>query len=93
MNNNKNVSDSEIPTHVVFVEAWIEKDGKFLLAQGSFIRSSGHHVVGLSFKAQWISGEAQPLEDQEKVAWVAKNKLKDYLDHHWDHTLQKLNSV
>jgi len=121
------MSHNDMPLHVVFVEAWIRKDDKYLLAKrsskddqaagkwavpwgkvdmelednivenalkrevmeevwveidnfqflgsNSFIRSSGHHVVGLSFVAEWKSWEALPLEDQDEVRWVTIEEM------------------
>jgi len=48
-----------------------------LIYNDGFIRVSGHHVVMLTFLCQYKSGEAQPLEDQEEVAWKTLNELKE----------------
>jgi ADP-ribose pyrophosphatase YjhB (NUDIX family) len=133
---------ANIPLHVVFVEAWIKKDGKFLLAKRSskddqaagkwavpggkaefnlgsgiieetlarevqeevglkignlqylcsrsFIRSSGHSVIALSFIADYFSGQARALEDQEEVKWATLEEAKKILDEHWKNTLTSL---
>ena len=128
------MSKDEIPLHVVFVEAWVIKEDKILLAKRSekddqaagcwtapggkvemevghnviedtlarevmeevgievhnvrylsstsFIRSSGDHVVGMSFAVDYKSGEPQALEDQDEVKWVsldeARRLIMDY---------------
>jgi 8-oxo-dGTP diphosphatase len=53
----------------------IEDQVEYLASQ-SFIRVSGHHVVGLYFLCHHKAGEAKPLEDQEEVKWVTANELK-----------------
>jgi 8-oxo-dGTP diphosphatase len=132
----------KIPLHVVFVEAWVRKDGKYLLAKRSskddqaagkwavpggkvgmelepeiiknslkrevmeevgieiknikfltsrsFIRSSGHHVVALSFTADHKSGVTKPLEGQDEIRWVTVKQMEALLDDHWDGTLKAL---
>jgi len=136
------MSDINMPLHVVFVEAWVKKDDKYLLAKRSskddqaagkwavpggkvdmdlgdniienslrreikeevgvevsdfrffasrsFIRSSGHHVVALSFIADYKSGEAKPLEDQDEVKWVEIGEMDSLLDDHWINVLKAL---
>jgi len=126
---------TEIPLHVVFVEARVKKGNKYLLAKRSskddqaagkravpggkveielesdiienslrrevieevgiqienfqflgsrsFLRSSGHHVVALSFLADHKSGEAMPLDDQDEVKWVEIEEMESLLDDHW----------
>lgn len=137
--------ENNIPLHVVFVEAWVKKDGKYLLAKRSskddqaagkwavpggkvemelengivenavkrevmeevgvevenfrflgsrsFIRSSGHHVVGLSFVADYKSGEARPLEDQDEIRWVSVEEMEELLDDHWTEVLKALKEM
>jgi len=139
------MSHTEIPLHVVFVDAWIKKNGKFLLAQRSskddqsaglwaapggkvemeicdeiveeairreireevgveitnlryfasksFVRSSGHHVISLSFLADYLSGEAKPLEDQQAVGWFTIEEMKPMLSGFWTKTLETLRTV
>ncbi|MFH0856904.1 MAG: NUDIX domain-containing protein [bacterium] len=139
------MTNTNIPLHVVFVEAWIKKGDKYLLARRSskdeqaagrwavpggkvdmeiedhiienslkreimeevgieadnfkffasrsFIRASGHHVVGLSFVADYKSGEAMPLEDQDEVRWVTMPEMEDLLDEHWDEILKELRKI
>lgn len=136
------MSDINMPLHVVFVEAWICKDGKYLLAKRSskddqaagkwavpggkvdmelgediienslrreireevgvevanfrffssrsFIRSSGHHVVALSFIVDYQSGEAMALEDQDEVKWVEIEEMESLFDDHWTNVLKAL---
>jgi len=139
------MSDSNIPLHIVFVEAWIKKGDKYLLAQRhpqddqaagkwtapggkvemelegdilentlkrevmeevgveienfrllsnhSFIRSSGHYVVVLSFLADYKSGEARPLDDQAEVRWVTLDEMERLLDKDWVEILRHLREV
>lgn len=139
------MTNTDIPLHVVFVEAWIKKDDKYLLARRSskddqaagkwavpggkvdmelenriienslkreimeevgieadnfkfmtsrsFIRSSGHHVVGLSFRADYKLGEAMPLEDQDEIRWVTFEEMEDLLDEHWNGVLSVLKQI
>ena len=136
------MTKENIPLHVVFVEAWVKKDNKYLLAKRSskddqaagkwampggkvdmelesniienslkrevmeevgvkvsnpkffasrsFIRSSGDHVIGLSFLLDYESGEARPLEDQDEVRWVKFEELGDLLGDHWKDVLINL---
>ncbi len=136
------MTKENIPLHVVFVEAWIKKDNKYLLARRSlkddqaagkwaipggkvdmelesnivenslkrevmeevgikvsnlrffasrsFIRSSGHHVVGLSCLLDYEDGEAKPLEDQDEVRWVTFKEMVFLLDDHWNDVLASL---
>ena len=139
------MSNTNIPLHVVFVEAWIKKGEKYLLAKRSskddqaagkwavpggkidmelesnivenslkrevmeeiglevdnfqflssrsFIRSSGHHVIALSFVADYKSGEAKPLEDQDEIRWVTIDEMECLLDDHWTGVLNALKNV
>jgi len=139
------MAKNNIPLHVVFVEAWVKKGEKYLLAKRSskddqsagkwavpggkvdmelesniienslkrevmeevgikvfnprffasrsFIRSSGHHVVGLSFVLDYESGEAKPLEDQDEVRWVTLEEMEALLDEHWDDVLINLKEI
>jgi len=134
-----------IPLHVVFVEAWIRKEDKYLLAKRStdddqapgtwalpggkvefekvdrilektltreireevgvevsnpryffsraFIRSSGDHVVGLSFLVDHLSGKAKPLEDHDEVRWATIEEVEDLLDDYFKETLDALKSI
>lgn len=134
-----------MPVHVVFVEAWVKKSDKYLLAKRSskddqsagkwavpggkvdmelesniienalarevmeevgvkvsnpkyfasrsFIRSSGHHVIGLSFLLDYVSGEAKPLEGQDEVRWVTLGEMEVLLDEHWDDVLASLKKI
>ncbi len=121
--------ENDINLHIVLVQAWIYKHGKFLMSQRSlldkqapgmwsipggkvdldlgpnvventlkkeileevnlriqgnlkylgsqsFIRSSGHHVVSLTFIAMYKSGKAKPLEDQEAVKWMTVEEIE-----------------
>jgi len=48
-----------------------------LLTNNTFIRSTGQHVVALTFLCHWKSGEAKPLEDTIGVKWISEEELKD----------------
>lgn len=50
------------------------------LGSGGFYRVSGHHVVKLEFLAEWKSGIAKPLEDQDDIKWVTGEELKNLKD-------------
>lgn len=138
------MTHTDIPLHVVFVEAWVKKGDRYLLAKRSskddqaaskwavpggkvdmeleshivenalkrevreevgievdhlrffasrsFVRSSGHHVVALSFTAEYVSGEAMPLEDQDEIRWVTLEEIESLLDDHWTDVLRALKN-
>ncbi len=75
----------------IMEEVWIEIfDTLQFFASRSFIRSSGHHVVALSFMAKYKSGEALPLEDQDEVRRVTIEEMKSLFDDHRTNTISKL---
>jgi 8-oxo-dGTP diphosphatase len=51
-----------------------------LVYNDSFTRVDGSHVVALTFLCDWVSGEAMPLEDTEKVKWFTLEELKNFPD-------------
>lgn len=53
-------------------------DSPRMIADNTFIRSSGQHVLVLIFLCRWKSGEATPLEDRSGVAWVKEKDLGKY---------------
>lgn len=60
----------------VMEEVGVEiKDDVKLIYNDAFIRSSGHHVIMLTFLCDWKSGEAKPMEDQEEVAWLSLEEI------------------
>lgn len=67
------------------------------LASQAFIRTSGDHVVSLMFTAEWASGEAQPLEDQQAVDWKTISELEQIITEqnlkHFAGALLKLKSL
>ena len=71
-------------------EVWVEIDNLTFLGSSSFIRSSGHHVIGLSFIADHVSGEALPLEDQDEVRRVDIEEMETLMVDHWKPTIQAL---
>lgn len=48
-----------------------------LLANNTFIRSTGQHVVALIFLCHHKAGEAKPLEDTIDVKWITEEELKE----------------
>lgn len=50
------------------------------LASQIFTRSSGHSVVGIYFKCEYKSGEARPLEDQERIKWLSLTEIMELLE-------------
>lgn len=66
------------------------KDELELVTSKSFIRSSGDHVVGLSFVVEYKSGEPQPLEDQERVKWATKDEMLNLMPDYFHKTIYKL---
>lgn len=76
----------------VMEEVWVEIQNLQFISSRSFIRSSWHHVVGLSFVAEHKSGEALPLEDQDEVKWVEIEEMEALFDDHWKDTLRILKS-
>lgn len=55
----------------------IEEEVK-LMANNTFIRSTGHHVVVLVFLCTWKSGVAKPLEDTIDVKWITREEVGQY---------------
>ncbi len=53
-------------------------DDIVLIGNDSFIRSSGHHVIGLIFLCKWKSGIAKPLEDHDKITWLTLQELTNF---------------
>jgi 8-oxo-dGTP pyrophosphatase MutT (NUDIX family) len=48
-----------------------------LIANNTFIRSTGQHVVALIFLCHWKSGEAKPLEDTIDIKWISEEALSN----------------
>ncbi len=77
----------------VMEEVGIEISNIKYFSSRSFVRSSGDNVVAMSFTADYISGEARPLEDQDEVIWIKPKYLQDYLhEPFWKNALEKLNA-
>ncbi len=75
----------------IMEEVGIEiEDELELISSRSFVRSSGDHVVGMSFLATYKSGEPQPLEDQEAVKWTTKKEMLEVMPEHFKKTILKL---
>ena len=53
-------------------------DDVILVANNTFIRSSGQHVIALICLCSWKSGEAKALEDTIGVHWISKEELASY---------------
>lgn len=77
----------------VMEEVGIKVTNPRFIASKSFIRSSGHHVVGLSFLLDYESGQAKPLEDQDEVRWVTFEEMEALLDKHWSDVLASLKKI
>lgn len=61
----------------VLEEVGIEIGDNFVfIGSSAFVRSSGHHVVSLTFVCDYKSGEAQALEDQNAVGWYTLDELE-----------------
>jgi len=50
-------------------------DDVSLIANNTFIRTTGHHVVVLIFLCHWESGQAMALEDTTDVRWITEKDL------------------
>ena len=55
----------------------IEENVQFI-ANNTFIRSTGQHVIALIFLCHWKSGEAKALEDTNDVKWITKEEIDDF---------------
>lgn len=49
-----------------------------LLANNTFIRSTGHHVIVLLFLCHWESGRAKPLDNTLSVRWISENDIDNF---------------
>lgn len=49
-----------------------------LIANNTFIRSTGQHVIALMFLCHWKSGEAKPLDDTSNVKWITKEEIGEF---------------
>jgi len=56
----------------------IINDNIKLIANNTFIRTGGQHVIALVFICYWVSGIARPCEDTEDVAWITEEDLRFY---------------
>ncbi len=74
----------------IMEEVGVEVENFTFLMSRSFIRSSGHHVVALSFITEYKSGEAKPLEDQDEVRRVTIEEMKTLFDDHRTDTVHAL---
>lgn len=54
------------------------EDHAILLANNTFIRSTGQHVVALIFLCHWKSGEAKALEDTNDVRWITREEITNF---------------
>lgn len=63
----------------VLEETGVEiEDEVKLIANNTFIRSTGHHVVALIFLCKWKSGKAKALEDTIDVKWITNGEVGQY---------------
>jgi len=60
----------------IMEEVGLEIENLQFLGSASFVRSCGHHVVGLSFTADHVSGMAMALDDQDEVRWVTIEEME-----------------
>lgn len=81
LNQEPNILENNLKKEV-FEEVGLEIGNIQYLISRSFIRSSGHNVIWVVFRADWVSGEAQALDDQEEIKWIDPNKLSNILDNH-----------
>jgi len=49
-----------------------------LIANNTFIRSDGTHVIALIFLCHYASGRAKALEDTIAVKWIKKEEIDKY---------------
>jgi 8-oxo-dGTP diphosphatase len=49
-----------------------------LIANNTFIRSTGQHTVALIFLCHWKAGEAQALEETSDVKWISRNEIGNF---------------
>lgn len=49
-----------------------------LITNNTFIRSTGQHVVALTFLCHYQSGEAKALEDTIDIRWISENELTNF---------------
>lgn len=59
-------------------ESGIEIENLHMIADNSFIHTSGDHVVAVIFFARHKSGKAQPLEDSIATKWVTSDEFNNY---------------
>lgn len=71
-------------------EVGIEIENPRYLTSRSFYRSSGHHVVGISFLVDYVSGEAKPLENQEQVRWVTIEEMESMTEEYMRPVIEKI---
>jgi len=84
------MTNTNIPLHVVFVEAWIKKGDKYLLAKRS---SKDDQAAGKwAVPGGKVDGEILPFEDQDEVKWVSIEEMGSLLDDHWTDVLNALKN-
>lgn len=49
-----------------------------LITNNTFIRSTGQHVVALTFLCHCQSGEAKALEDTINVKWISEKEINNF---------------
>lgn len=59
-------------------ESGIEIENLHMIADNSFIHTSGDHVVAVVFFASHKSGNARPLEDSIAVHWITPDEFNNY---------------
>lgn len=64
----------------VMEETGVEiEDRVELIANNTFIHSSGKHAIAMIFLCHWKAGEAQALEDTIEAKWIGPDEL-DFLE-------------
>ncbi len=63
----------------VMEEVGVEVESNLtLVSNNTFVTHDGRHMISLVFACDWLGGEAQPLEDMDKVEWTTESRLADF---------------
>jgi 8-oxo-dGTP diphosphatase len=73
-----NILQKTVAAEVLEETGVVVSEDMQLLSNNSFTRTDGSAVIGISFVCQWLSGEAEALEDTSAVAWVSLLDLAKY---------------
>jgi len=72
-----NIIEKTLAKEVLEETGVVIKEEVRLIANNTFIRSTGHHVIALIFHCHWKSGQAKALEDTINVKWITKDQIDD----------------